>query len=180
MAAGSTIYNFEIALSDSMRDVYEQISLRVAQHSSETVEYLICRVLAFCLEYTEGLEFSKGLGDPDTPAIWARDLTGTLTHWVEIGSPSVEKLHKASKSVERVVIYTHKSPALILEQLTGQDIYHAEKIELHAFDPKFLTEVSQLTERRNAWSLSVSEKTLYLDIGSRNYVSTVISHALKA
>jgi uncharacterized protein YaeQ len=126
MAIGSTIYSFEITLSDIARNVYQTLSLRLARHSSETLEFLLCRVFAFCLEYTEGLEFSKGLDDPELPALWARDLTGRLTHWIEIGNPSAEKLHKASKNVDRVAIYTHKNPGNILQQLASQKIHRAE------------------------------------------------------
>jgi len=74
MALNSTIYNFDIDLSDSDRSVYESLSLRVARHPSESEEYLVARVLAYALEYTEGLEFSRGLCNPDDPAIAIRDL----------------------------------------------------------------------------------------------------------
>ena len=69
MALTATIYNFDIDLADSDRGVYETIALRVAQHPSESDEYLIGRVLAYLLEYTEGIEFSRGVSDPDEPMI---------------------------------------------------------------------------------------------------------------
>src|SRR6476661_6080924 len=78
MALSSTIYNLDIDLSDSDRSVYESLSLRVARHPSESEEYLVTRVLAYALEYTEGITFSHGLCDPDDPAIAIRDLTGAL------------------------------------------------------------------------------------------------------
>ena len=80
------------------RNVYETLDLRVALHPSEAVDHMLVRVLAYCLEFTEGLEFSKGLDDPDTPALWARDLTGRLTHWIEVGLPSAEKATALSMS----------------------------------------------------------------------------------
>ena len=64
MALGATIYTFDIELADSDRAVYETLNLRVAQHPSETPDYLITRVLAYCLEFSEGIGFSKGLSDP--------------------------------------------------------------------------------------------------------------------
>ena len=48
MALTATIYNFDVDLSDSDRGVYETVALRVAQHPSESDEYLIARVLAYC------------------------------------------------------------------------------------------------------------------------------------
>ena len=178
MAIGSTVYNFEISLTDTSRNVYEAVSLKAAMHSSETIEFLLCRVLAFCLEATDGLEFSKGLDDPAMPAIWARDLTGKLTHWIEVGTPSAEKLHKASKHVGRVVVYTHRNPNIILQQLAGQKIFRAEEIAVYSFRPDFLGEVSALIERRNTWELARGEGILYLDIQGKSFTSTIESHML--
>src|SRR5579862_8826707 len=102
MALGATIYVFSIELAYSDRSVYESFELRVARHPSETSEYLLTRVLAYCLEYTEGISFSKGLSDPDEPAILVRDLTGALRAWIEVGSPDALRLHRAAKAVPRV------------------------------------------------------------------------------
>jgi uncharacterized protein YaeQ len=64
VALTATIYTFDIALADSDREVYESLALRVARHPSETVEYLLTRVLAYALEFTEGIEFSRGCRRP--------------------------------------------------------------------------------------------------------------------
>ncbi|HLA70480.1 MAG TPA: YaeQ family protein, partial [Steroidobacteraceae bacterium] len=108
MALGATIYTFDIDLADSDRAVYQSLNLRVAQHPSETPDYLLTRVLAYCLVYAEGIAFSKGLSDPDQPAISVCDLTGALQVWVDIGLPEPERLHRASKAAPRVAVYTHK------------------------------------------------------------------------
>src|SRR5712691_4454087 len=98
MALTATIYNVEIDLADADRGVYESLALRVARHPSESEEYLVTRVLAYALEFTEGIAFSGGgLSDPDEPAITIRDLTGRIKVWIEIGSPEAARLHKASK-----------------------------------------------------------------------------------
>ncbi len=65
MALGATVYAIEIDLSDSDRGVFESLALRVARHPSESEEYLVTRVLAYALEYAEGIAFSAGgLSDP--------------------------------------------------------------------------------------------------------------------
>ena len=138
MALTATIYNFDIRLSDVDRSVYETLSLRVAQQPSETDEYLVTRVLAYCLEYTDGIAFTKGLAEPDTPAITVRDLTGTLRGWIEIGSPDADRLHKASKASPRVAVYTHKDPRGLLRSLEGQRIHRAEALEIYAIDRTLL------------------------------------------
>src|SRR5271156_6015691 len=97
MALSSTMYVFTVRLADADRGVYETLPLRVAQHPSETPEYLMTRVLAYCLEYTEGISFSKGLSDPDEPTISVRDLTGVLETWIDVGLPEAARLHRAAK-----------------------------------------------------------------------------------
>ena len=129
MALSATIYTFEIELADSDRAVYETLNLRVAQHPSETTDYLLTRVIAYCLEYTEGIAFSKGLSDPGDPAIAVRDLTGALQAWIDIGLPEPERLHRASKAAPRVAVYTHKDPERWSVKLAAAKVYRAEKLE---------------------------------------------------
>src|ERR1700750_2578621 len=115
--------------------------MRAAKQPAETEEYLSARVLAYCLEYTEGIAFTKGLAEPDVPAIEVRDLTGALKAWIEVGTPDADRLHKASKASPRVVVYTFKDPANLLRQFEGTRIHRAEMIELYAFEPSFVASV---------------------------------------
>jgi uncharacterized protein YaeQ len=162
VALGATIYTFDVDLADADRGVYESVALRVARHPSETEEYLIARVLAYALELTDGIEFSRGLAEPDEPAIRVRDLTGALRAWIDIGTPDAERLHRASKAAPRVAVYTHKDPARFLASLAGERIHRVEALELYALDRRLVAELAARLERRMAWSLSVSEGELYL------------------
>src|SRR3982074_860064 len=84
VALTATIYNIDIDLADADRGVYETLGLRVARHPSESEEYLVTRILAYALEFHEGIAFSSGLSDPDEPAIAIRDLTGAIQSWIDI------------------------------------------------------------------------------------------------
>ena len=86
VALTATIYVFTVRLADADRGVYETLNLRLARHPSETAEYLLTRLLAYCLEFAEGISFSRGLSEPDEPAIAVRDLTGVLQTWIDIGT----------------------------------------------------------------------------------------------
>jgi uncharacterized protein YaeQ len=165
LALGATIYTFDIELADSDRAVYQSLNLRVAQHPSETPDYLLTRVLAYCLEYAEGISFSKGLSDPDEPAISVRDLTGVLQVWVDIGLPEPERLHRASKAAPRVAVYTHKDPAQWVVRLAASKIHRAEKLEVFAFDRAWLAQLVSRLERRMQFSLARSEGEIYLTVG---------------
>ena len=175
MALTATIYNFDVELADSDRRVYESLALRVAQHPSESNQYLVARVLAYLLEYSEGIEFSGGVSEPENPAIAVRDLTGTIRTWIDVGTPDAARLHKASKTAARVVVYTHKDPAQWLKQLAGTAIHRAEALELYAIDRTLIAAVVERLERRVVFSLSVNERELYLSIGGDNLTGRVES-----
>lgn len=166
MAQTATIYNFDIELADADRDVYESLALRVAQHPSESAEYLVTRLLAYALEYREGIGFSRGVSDPDEPTIAVRDLTGGIVTWVEIGSPDAPRLHKASKAAARVAVYTHKDPQQLVRNLAGERIHRADAIELYAVDRALVAALAERLERRMGFTMSVAEQTVYLSIGS--------------
>lgn len=174
MALTATLYNFDIELADNDRQVYESLALRVARHPSETEEYLVARVLAYLLEYAEGIEFSRGLSDPDEPTIAVRDLTGAIQTWIEIGTPEATRLHKASKAAERVAVYTHKDPTQYLKLLAGEKIHRAEALELYAIDRALVSALVARLERRVAFSLSVTDRELYVSIGAENLTGAVM------
>jgi uncharacterized protein YaeQ len=175
MALTATIYNIDIELADSDRHVYESLALRVARHPSESEEYLVARVLAYALEYSDGIAFSRGVSDADEPALLIRDLTGGIASWIEIGTPSPERLHKASKAAPRVVVYTHKDPAQFLKQIAGSKIHRADALELYTLDRELIGALVARLERRMAFSLSVAERELYLSIGSDNLTGRIVS-----
>ncbi|HMC56086.1 MAG TPA: YaeQ family protein [Gemmatimonadaceae bacterium] len=169
MALTATVYTFEVQLSDVDRGVYETFSMKVAQQPSETDEYMIARVLAYCLEYREGITFSKGLAEPDEPAIAVRDLTGTMLVWVDIGAPAAARLHKASKLARRVVVYTHKDAERLAEQLRGERIHRQEELEIVALDRSLIAGVIERLDRRVKLDVSVTEGHLYVTLGGATF-----------
>jgi uncharacterized protein YaeQ len=165
MALGATMYVFNVELADSDRGVYETLEIRAAQHPSEAPDYLLTRLLAYCLEYTDGIGFSKGLSDPDEPTVFVRDLTGALQLWIEIGTPDADRVHRASKAAPRVAIYCHKDAELLASKLSGEKIHRLEALELYAIDRTFLADFVKKLDRRMNLTLTVAERHLYLTVG---------------
>jgi uncharacterized protein YaeQ len=178
VALTATIYNFDIELADVDRGVYESLSFKVAQQPSETEEYLMSRVLAYCLEYAEGIAFSKGLAEPDVPALEVRDLTGARLVWIEVGAPDAARLHKASKASPRVAIYTHRDPAQVVRMLAGERIHRAADVELYGIDRPLIAELVARLDRRNRWSLSVTDRHLYVTIGADTLEGDIVRVAI--
>jgi uncharacterized protein YaeQ len=179
VALTATIYNFEIDLADADRNCYETIALRVARHPSESEEYLVARVLAYCLEHAEGIAFSSGLSDPDEPTLAVRDLTGAIRVWIEIGSPDAARLHKASKAAGRAVVYTHKDPAQLLKQLEGERIHRADAVEIYSFDRTMIAGLVEKLDRRMAMTVSVADRHLLVAFGDSVLEGDITRHFLQ-
>jgi uncharacterized protein YaeQ len=179
VALGATIYSFEVSLNDADRGVYEALSFRVARHPSEHEAYLATRVLAYCLEYAEGLSFSRGgLSDPDEPALAIRDLTGDVRAWIEIGLPEGARLHRASKATPRVAVYPHRDTAQLLTRLASESIYRAADIEIREIAPVVVTTLAAGLERRMTLDVTLSDGHLYLSTGTVQVDGPVTRHHL--
>jgi uncharacterized protein YaeQ len=178
MAAGAQIHTFQVQLADVDRGIYDEFAVRAARHPSETAAYLMTRVLAYCLEYEEGIAFTEGISATDEPAVLVRDATGSITAWIEVGAPDAERLHRGSRLADRTTIYTHRDPAKLLPQWAGKKIHRAEAITLHSFDPGFIDDAADAVERRNTMSVSVTEHQLYLELNGRTLSSAVHDHPL--
>lgn len=178
MAAGAVMYTFTGQLADVDRGVYEDLSLRVARHPSETDAYMVTRVLAYCLEHEEGIAFSEGVSSTDEPAVFVRDRTGRLTAWIEVGAPDAARLHHGSKLADRTSVYTHRDPAKVMSAWAGKRIHQSDRIVLHSFDDGFVEAAVAAVERRNALTVSRTEGQLYLDLNGVSLSSLIHEHAL--
>jgi uncharacterized protein YaeQ len=176
MALTATIYNFETELADIDRGVYATLGLRLARQPSETVEYMLTRFLAYCLEYTEGIELTEGVAAGDLPAVLVRDLTGRITSWVEVGMPDAQRLHRGSKLAGRAAVYTHRNIEKVLAELNGKQIYRAAEIPVYDFGRGFVEEVAAVLQRRTDASVSIIERQLYLDMGGQAFSTIVAEH----
>lgn len=177
MALNATLYHFDIDLSDSDRGVYQTLSPRVAKHPSETDEFLITRLLAYCLEYREGLSFSKGgLSTPDEPALAVHDLTGVLTRWIDVGLPEPARLHRASKASSQVAVYSHKDVTTLLARLNEEKVHRVEEIEIYTIDRDLIDALTTRLTRRMKFSLVATDRQLYLSIGAETFIGSVVQH----
>jgi len=177
MAQTATIYNLAVDLSDVDRGVYEQLDIRIARHPSETAEFMLVRVLAYCLEFKDGIAFTEGVSSADEPAILVRDMTGQITTWIEVGLPDAARLHRGSKMAGRAAVYTHKGRQL-LSQLSGSKVHKSEDVPIYVLDSEFIDEVARLVERRSDIGLSITEQQIYLTIGGQNFSTEIQQHRI--
>ena len=179
MSVGSVLYRFRLNVSDVDRSVYEKLDLRLAQHPSESIAFLLCRMLAYALNVQDGLKFSlKGLGEPDDPCISSEHSRGGKDLWIEVGNPSARRLHKAAKAAKKVKVYTYKNPAPLLEEIRSLNVHHGDQIEIFSFPSSFLEQLEAVLKRDNDWGLIRDQESLMVSMGDDMIQGELNSHFL--
>lgn len=178
MALSATIYTLGIDLSDIDRGVYEKFSLRIARQPSETAGYMLLRIIAYCCEYTEGIELTEGVAAGEEPAVVIRDLTGRITGWIEIGLPDPRRLHRGSKLAGRAALYTQRDTRQLGKRFAGEKIHGAGGLPVYVLDAKFVEEAAAGIGRRAELAISINERELWLNTGSREFSTTIVEQRL--
>ncbi len=180
MATGSTLYRIEVSLSDLDAGAYSSLTIRVAQHSSEDAARVVARVLAYCFAYEEGLSFGRGLDEPDEPALVLHDATGNLDHWIDVGHPSADRLHRASKAARRVTVLCHKSPDGLLRERAKRPIHRADALAVWLVAPELVQSVAEKLERSSEWSIVRTGEELLISIGEASFSGAFVQTTLAA
>ncbi|MBK8266347.1 MAG: YaeQ family protein [Nannocystis sp.] len=165
MALTATMMHWRVELADVDRGVYTPIDLRLARHPSESMRYLITRTLAYCLCFTEGIGFSKGgISSTDEPPICVRDPTGLLLEWIDVGVPSAERLHRATRAAPRVSLFSHAPLAQLQREAASQRIHKVESITVWRIEASFLDAVEARVGRNTKIELMRNDGLLYVTI----------------
>ena len=173
MAQPSTIYRAGIQLSDIDRGLYESLQFTVARHPSETEERLLARILAYALYYEPELTFTKGVGAGDEPDLWSKGPDGRVRSWIEVGLPDAERLVKASRHSEQVVLCAFGSSLPIWEKQQLPKLVSISNLTLISLDLAFLKRLTERLQRSISWELTITEGSLYLSIDNESLESTV-------
>lgn len=177
MALPSKLYRFKIELSNLDKNLYQSLDFRLAQHPSESLDYLLTRVLAYALSYQDGLEISAtGLADPDSPALSVANPRGGFALWIEIGNPSNRKIHKASKAASLVQIFTYKDPQVLLTEMAREEIFRKNEVQIFSIPSSFLKLLQNHLEKENRWNLVFNEGSLMLSNESFTHECEVRRH----
>ncbi len=166
MALKPTIYKAQVSLADSDQNCFEELTLTIAKHPSETIERMTTRLLAFCINNARGLEFTKGLSTADEPDIWQHADNGEIEHWVELGQPEEPRLRKACGKAKRVSVYSFGKSADTWWKLNSEAIGALPRMQVWKFSWPEVEAASKLMNRTMKLGLSIVGGTLYLDDGT--------------
>jgi len=165
MAIKATICKATVELSDLDRQIYLTQNTVIAQHPSENNERLMNRLLAFALNMPNDddhgpLEFAKDMWDADEPALWQKDFTGRLLHWIELGQPDEKRLLRASARVDKVSVYNY-GPATWWEGIANK-LTRAQNLWVWQVPQEQSLALSRLAERTMNLQFTVQDGAVYV------------------
>ncbi len=178
MALSATLHHFLIELSNIDASVYESLELRVARHPSEDPSRVVIRVLARAIEHEAGMEFGRGLAEAEDPALWSRTDTGEVKTWIDVGVPSADRLHRASKRADRVVVFTDKRHAALQQAWSSRPIHRAESIEVVQLDSSLIETLAEPLERNVSWYVTINEGQLSVAFGEQSVEAPLLRGSL--
>lgn len=112
MALKATVFKATLNIADMDRHYYADHHLTLARHPSETDERMMIRLLAFALNASDTLEFTRGLSTDDEPDLWQKNLSDEVELWIELGLPDESRLRKACNKARKVLLYTYGGRAV--------------------------------------------------------------------
>ena len=167
MALPSTVHTLDVTLAHVDRGVYETLAFRMARHPSETAEYFVARLLAYCLTYEEGIAFSRGgLSDPDEPPLAVRDLTGTMRGWIE--RTFMADLYVSSDGAQSASTQ-NRMGSRTWRAIAGDPA----AIRVHVLDRALVAALAERLDRRWTLTVTVTDGTLYVELGGAVFTGTV-------
>lgn len=103
MSSTSTVIKVDLEIADMDRNYYRGHRHTLARHPDETDQRLIVRILAFALNASDSLAFSRNPKPEDgEPELADKDLTGDINLWVSLGMPDEKRLRRASNQSKQV------------------------------------------------------------------------------
>lgn len=173
MALPSTIYRASIQLANIDSSMYLPLQVTIARHPSETEERLVARLLAYALFYEPELIFTRGVGAGDEPDLWVIGPDGRVSTWIEVGLPDPERLIKAGRHCQRVLLLASGATmSRWMEQQRGK-LAGVSNLTMYSLDQSFLTQVAARLQRTISWSLTLTEGQLYLEIAGETLESVL-------
>ncbi len=161
MAIKPTIYKARISLSDLERNYYDALNLTLARHPSETLERMMVRVLAFCLNAQEGLEMTKGLSEVEEPDLWVRSMDEQTLLWIDVGEPTAERVKKATHRARAVKVYSFNTKTDTW-WAQGQDKFSRLNAAFYQFPWEQIEALAALMQRTADLSVTITGDSAYV------------------
>ena len=179
MALKATIHKVQLQLADMDRNVYADPAMTIARHPSETDERMMIRVLAMAMGWpadtNQGtLEIAKDMWEPDEPALWHKNYTGDILHWVEVGQPDDKRLMKACGRADRVTVWAFQSSTPVWWTTIANKLTRASKLTVWQVPTEQSQALAALAQRSMVLQVSVQDGSIWISEGEQSVELTFV------
>jgi len=179
MALKATIHKAQIQLSDMDRHVYAETGVTIARHPSETDERMMVRLFALALDWpadtSEGtLELAKDMWEPDEPALWHKNFSDEILHWVEVGQPDDKRLMKACGRASRVTVWAFQSSTPVWWDGIAGKLTRAHRLTVWQIPSEASQALGALAQRSMQLQFTVQDGTVWVSDGQQSVEVTPV------
>lgn len=179
MAIKATVFKANLQIADMERHYYQDHSLTLARHPSETDERMMVRLLAFALHAHEYLEFGQGMTDDEEADIWRRDLTGAIELWIDVGIPDEKLIRKACGRANEVMVYAYGGRAAEMWFTQNKTQFERQKnLTVINVSLESTTELAKLAQRTMNLQCTIQDGQVWMSDGEASV--TIELEVLKA
>ncbi len=169
MAPKATVYKVHLQVADMDRGYYHDHNFTLAQHPSETDSRMMVRLLAFAMNASDTLAFSKGLCVDDEPELWEKSLIGDIELWIEFGQSDEKWLRKASGRSKQVQLFAYGGRSVPIWWKQNQKTFERYKnLKVWNIPEDSVKEMGELVSRSMILQYNISEGQIWIsnDAGS--------------
>jgi uncharacterized protein YaeQ len=173
MAIKATIHKAQLQIADMDRGIYGDHNVIIARHPSETDERMMIRLLAFALnvqgdDKRGNLEFAKDLWDVDEPALWHKDYTDAVLHWIDVGQPDDKRLMRAAGRAERVTVISFSSSTPVWWKGIETKLTRAANLIVWQIEAAQSQALAKLAQRGMQLQITIQDGTVWMSTGSES------------
>ena len=163
MALKATVFKVELQVSDLDRIYYQTHSLTLARHPSETDERMMIRLLAFALNASEHLHFTKGLSTEAEPDLWQKNLQGEIELWIEVGVTDAKRIRKGSNRAKQAIIYAYgaRTAPVWWESIQG-DLARFDNLTISYLSPENTAALAGLANRNMTLQATLQDGLIWI------------------
>jgi len=166
MAQKATIFKAELQVSDMERHYYQEHSLILARHPSETAQRLMVRIVAFALNANDQLAFTRGLSSDNEPDLWQLSLSDEIEVWIDLGQPDLKRIGKACGRAKKVIIYSYvnRNKDIWWEQ-NREKLARFDNLSVVDLPAESTKELALLTDRNMRLHCTIQEGEVWISNG---------------
>ena len=174
MSLKATIFKVDLSITDMDRHYYADHQLTIARHPSESDKRMMLRILAFAMNASDTLTFTKGLSDVEEPDLWQKNYSDVIEQWIELGQPSEQRIKKGCNQSEQMCVYSYHNGMFENWWKKEQSSLEARKnLSVYTIDESIIEALTLAVNRQMQIQCTIQDGQAWFNFGEENVEVTL-------